>query len=88
MIDDSATHRVLKIGELTRVIASHLSRISGESTVNLACTCRCLEEHVLSTLWGEQPQLDVLLGVLPKGTWSRVCPESGGSVVCGLYLLS
>lgn len=64
--DDSAAHRVFKISELTRAIASHLTLISRGSTVNLARTCRCLEEPVLSTLWETQSRLTTLLELLPK----------------------
>ena len=87
MIDDSALHRVLKIGELTRAIASHLTPISLKSAVNLACTCRYLEEPVLSTLWEEQSRLDTLLEVLPKETRDFVLLVSGECVVRGLGLL-
>jgi len=87
MIDDSALHRVLKIGELMRVIASHLTPSSRMSAVDLACTCRYLEEPVLSTLWEEQSQLDNLLGVLPEGTRYLVYPEFGEWMVCSLGLL-
>jgi len=65
---DNMPHRVFKISELTRVIASHLTPTSSESAVNLACTCRCLEEPVLSTLWETQPSLHTLLRVLPEET--------------------
>ena len=71
MVDDSASHRVFKISELTRAIASELIPISEESTVNLACTCRFLEEPVLSALWETQPWVKTLLEVLPQETWNR-----------------
>lgn len=87
MVDDSALHRVLKIGELTRVIASHLVPSSPMSTVNLASTCRYLEEPVLGTLWEEQSRLDNLLGVLPEETRQLVYPEVGEWAVRGLGLL-
>lgn len=85
MIRDSPPHRVFKISELTRLIASHLILISQESAVNLACTSRHLEEPVLSTLWETQQSLHTLLQVLPEET--RACPsvEPGENFkVCGL----
>jgi len=70
MTHDSITsHRILKISELTRVIASQLTSLSRRSAVNLACVCRYLEEPVLSTLWEEQRTLYTLLKVLPEETW-------------------
>ena len=69
MIDDSAPRRVLKIGELTRLISSQLVLISRESAANLACTCRYLKEPVLSTLWETQSSLHILLRTLPRDTW-------------------
>jgi len=50
MTHDSTPHRIFKISELTRLIASELVPISRKSTVNLACACRSLEEPNLSTL--------------------------------------
>jgi len=67
MLDDSASHRVFKIGELAGAIASQLIPISQKSAVNLACTCRYLEEPVLSALWEEQVLSEALLGILPEG---------------------
>ena len=66
MINDSTPHRVFKIAELARPIAHQLVLISQKSVVNLACVCRCLEEPVLSTLWGTQQSLYTLLKVLPS----------------------
>jgi len=67
---NSTTPRcVFKIGELTRLIASHLVLISPKSAVRLARSSRYLEEPVLSTLWETQPLLCTLLRVLPKKTW-------------------
>ena len=86
MIHDSASHRVLKIGELTRVIASHLVAISRKSVVNLACSCRYLEEPVLSTLWETQPLLITLLMTLPEDTWAQWENPEHGIEVCGLNL--
>jgi len=64
-------HRVFKIDELTRLIASHLVVIRGrKSAVNLARVCRCLEEPVLNTLWEAQDSPHTLLKVLPEETWS------------------
>ena len=71
MIGDSASHRVFKINELARAIASQLIPTDQESTVNLACTCRYLEEPVLSALWETQIWLDTLLQVLPGGILDR-----------------
>ena len=85
MVDDSTPNRVLKISELTRLIASKLVLVhSRESAVNLACACRSLEEPVLSTLWETQSSLFTLLGVLPKETWELRCPKFGRSMVRGL----
>ena len=61
-------HRVFKISELTRPIASQLVLISRQSAVNLACTCRSLEEPMLSTLWETQWSLYTLLEVFPEET--------------------
>ena len=69
MTDDSTSHRVFKINELTRLIAGQLIPISQKCAVNLACACRCLEEPVLSTLWETHRSLNTLLKVLPKETW-------------------
>ena len=69
MTHDSTPYRVLKISELTRLIASQLVLIGAEkSAVNLACACRSLEEPILSTLWETQPSLYTLLGALPEET--------------------
>ena len=81
MIDDSAVHRVLKIGELTRAITNHLTSTGRKSATNLACTCRCLEEPVLSTLWEEQPWLEILLEVLPEENRDRINPGFGEWVI-------
>ena len=69
MIHDSAPHRVFKISELTRLIASQLILISRKSAVSLACASRHLEEPVLSTLWESQRSLHTLLEVLPVESW-------------------
>ena len=66
MTHDSTPHRIFKISELTRLIASQLVLISRRSTMNLACTCRALEEPTLSTLWETQRSLFTLLKVLPR----------------------
>ena len=71
MNHDNTSHRVFKIGELTRLVASQLVSISQRSAVNLACACRCLEEPVLSTLWETQPLLYTLLMTLPEDTWGQ-----------------
>ena len=85
MIHDSTPHRVLKIGELTRLIASQLVLIDGRrSAVNLACACRYLEEPVLSTIWETQSSLITLLRVLPKETREFEHLEIGHKVVRGL----
>jgi len=78
MIDGGTPNRVFKISELARVIARQLTLIGKKSAVNLACTCRDLEEPVLSTLWETQSSLENLLWVLPEecrdygGPWSAV----------------
>ena len=84
MTHDSTPHRVLKISELTRLIASQLVLISRKSAVNLACACRSLEEPILSTLWETQSSFVTLLKVLPEGTSKLQYPGLGGDMVCGL----
>ena len=69
MIHDNTPHRIFEITELTRAIASQLILTSRKSTVDLARTCRYLEEPALSTLWETQGSLDTLLKVLPEETW-------------------
>jgi len=85
MIHDGAPLRVFRISELTRVIASQLILTSQESAVNLACTCRCLEEPVLGTLWETQQFLSTLLEVLPKANWD-IEGTMGNYTVRGLDL--
>ena len=77
MIHDSTPHRVFKISELTKLIASQLIPINQKSAVHLACSSRYLEEPVLSTLWETQPSLYTLLLVLPRQTWHTE-DEDGG----------
>jgi len=84
MTYDSTPHRVLKINELTRLIANQLVLISRKSAVNLACVCRSLEEPNLSALWEAQSSLFTLLGVLSEGTWELRCLKFGGDMVCVL----
>ena len=82
MTHNGTPHHVLKISELTRLIASQLVLThSRKSAVNLACACRCLEEPVLSTLWETQSSLITLLRVLPKETWEFKHLEIGYKVV-------
>ena len=76
-------HRIFKISELTRLIASWLVLINGKGAVNLACACRCLEEPVLSTLWETQWSLCTLLKVLPEVTWDCRDMGLGTHMVCG-----
>ena len=85
MIDDNSPHRIFKISELTRLIASHtLAGTSPTSAVNLACACRYLEEPVLSTLWERQLSFESLLKVLPEANWECDSLVSGEKVVCDL----
>jgi len=84
MTHDSTPHHIFRIDELTRLIASQLVLISRQSTVNLACACRSLEEPNLSTLWETQSSMSTLLGVLPKETWKVRYLEYGERVVRGL----
>ena len=87
MIQDSTPHRVFKIDELARLIASHLVLTSPKSTANLARTCRHLEVPVLSTLWTTQSSLRTLLEVLPEENWDYYYPaETSWGVVRGLDL--
>jgi len=79
MIHDSTPYRVLKISELTRLVASQLVLIGAQgSAVNLACVCRSFEEPTLSTLWETQWALYILLQLLPREIWK--CTHT----VCGL----
>ena len=84
MTHDSTPHRIFKISELTRLIASQLVLISRKSTVNFACACRSLEEPNLSTLWEIQRSLFTLLEVLPRETRKYQRPEIGRYAVRGL----
>jgi len=87
-VDTTATHRVLKIGELTRLIAGQLVLISRKSAVDLACSSRYLEEPVLSTLWEIQSSFCTLPEVLPGQTWHiRDEHTNWDSTVRGLNLL-
>ena len=83
MVSDGAPHRVFKISELSSAIASQLIPISRGSTVNLARTCRYLEEPVLGALWGEQPWVVILLKVLPGGLDRKYIMSKNGWEVCG-----
>ena len=85
MIHDSTPHRVFKIGELTRLIAIQLVRISQPSAVSLACACRYLEEPVLSTLWEKQRSMHTLLEVLPDETWCTNDTLWGSYLVRGIH---
>ena len=88
MIHDGTPHRILRISELTRAIASHLVLTSQGSAVNLACVCQYLEEPVLGTLWETQSCLYTLLEVLPEYTWGRWGDLAHHIiVVCNPYLL-
>ena len=87
MIQDSTAHRVFKIDELARLIASYLVLTSPKSTANLARTCRHLEIPVLSTLWTTQSSLRTLLEVLPEENWDYDYPaETSWGVVRGVDL--
>ena len=88
MINDGTPHRIFRISELTRAIASHLVLIGPGSTVNLACACRYLEEPALSTLWETQQSLCTLLEVLPEDNLGWKNPDFNTNVVCSLNLLS
>lgn len=68
-MNSNAAHRVSKISELTRLVATQVILISKRSAVNFACACRHLEEPVLSTLWETQWSLYTLLEVLPEEIW-------------------
>ena len=81
MIHGGTPYHVLKISELTRLVASQLALIGAEgSAVNLACVCRSFEEPALSPLWETQWALSILLQVLPEETWESTY------TVCGLDL--
>ena len=87
MIHDDTPQRVLKISELTRLIASQLILISRKSAVSLACACRYLEEPILGTLWETQESLCTLLEVLPRDCWYYERTGLYERVVRGLSLL-
>lgn len=63
---DGAPHRVFKISELSRLIASELVFTSQKSTANPACACRPLEGARPQRIMGDAT---VLLSILPKETW-------------------
>lgn len=85
MTHDDAPHRVFKIWELARLIASQLAVIRGhKSAVNLACACRYLEEPVLSALWETQRSLTTLLELLPGENHRYDHEMTPTGSVCGL----
>ena len=84
IFNESTPNRVFKIGELARLIASQLILLNPKSAVDLARTCRYLEEPTLSTLWETQDRLNTLLKVLPKNAWVFEYQASGMTVVGGL----
>ena len=86
MIHDNSPHRIFRISELTRLIASQLVLTSPKGAVSLACACRYLNEPVLSTLWETQVWLVTLLKVLPEENCQWNGLASGESVVCDLNL--
>ena len=86
MTPDNTPHRIFRISELTRLIASQLVLTSPEGAVSLACACRYLNEPVLSTLWETQVWLVILLKVLPEENYQWNDLASGESVVCDLNL--
>jgi len=77
-------NRVFKISELTRLIAVQLVLAGEKSAVNFACTCRYLEEPVLSMLWETQSSLCYLLEVLPEENLGCQYLVSDRHLVCGL----
>jgi len=85
MIHDNAPLHVFKISELARAIASQFILVGRKSAVNLACTCRCLEEPALSTLWETQESLSILLEGLPEANW-HIYGATGNDTVCSLEL--
>lgn len=81
MIHGGTPYHVLKISELTRLVASQLALIGAEgSAVNLACVCRSFEEPIFSTLWETQPSLIILLKVLPE----EIC-KCNSSYACDMW---
>ena len=80
MIDDNTPHRIFKISELTRLIATYV--LTRTNLVDLACVCRDLEVPVLSALWARQLSFKSLLKALPEETWECDNLESGEIVVC------
>ena len=87
MTHDNAPHRIFKISELARLIASQLVSTDRRTIVNLACACKYLEEPVLSTLWETQSSLCTLLRVLPEETWEYAYPALSKCVVRSLDFL-
>lgn len=84
MIHDSASHRVLKVGELARLVAGELILTSQKGAVNLACACRYLSEPVLSTLWETWERLNNLMETLSQEIWLYHTLPSRERVVRGL----
>ena len=63
-------HPIFNIDELSRLIIDELMG-SQQTLLSLDLTCQSLEEPALSSLWGRQDKLTVLLKVLPNHTWVR-----------------
>ena len=72
-------HPIFDIDELSRLIIDELMG-SQQTLLSLALTCQSLEEPALSSLWGRQNKLTVLLKVLPNHTWAQDEPSSRSTV--------
>jgi len=64
-------HRIVEIDELARLIIDELVKISPQTAVSFALTCRSLEEPTLSLLWKGRHSLFDLVKVLPNHTCVR-----------------
>ena len=62
-------HPIVEIDELVRLVIDDLVKISPQSAVSFALTCRFIEEPTLSSLWKRRESLDCLLRVLPQHIW-------------------
>ena len=61
-----ATHPILEIDELLRLIIRELMETGQETVLSLVLTCRSLEGPALSSLWKRQETLENLLEGITK----------------------
>jgi len=62
---------IFEIDELLRLVVDELVETSPRAAVSFALTCRSHEEPTLSSLWGKQVSLTVLVMVSPSCTWVK-----------------